>query len=183
MRQCGDCQLCCKLLPVHEPPVEKAAGVRCVHQRHGKGCNIYAKRPHACAIWNCRWLVNDDAADLSRPDRSHYVIDLMPDFVTTIDNETGTRTNIQVVQIWCDPKYPDAHRDPHLRAWMQRRAQQGIACIVRFNSRDAITIFPPPFDPKGEWHEIDSNAASIRQPHTFDEVQRALGPARVIYEE
>jgi len=39
MRQCGGCTLCCKLLPV--PPLEKLAGQRCQHQRHGKGCAVY----------------------------------------------------------------------------------------------------------------------------------------------
>ena len=74
-RQCGDCQLCCKLLPV--PPLEKKAGQRCQHQKFGKGCTVYHSRagmPMECSIWNCRWLVNDDADELSRPDRVHYVI-------------------------------------------------------------------------------------------------------------
>jgi len=60
----------------------------------GKGCAIYAKRPMSCALWNCRWLVNDDTAELSRPDRSPYVIDIMPDYVTVLDRETGVRRPI-----------------------------------------------------------------------------------------
>jgi hypothetical protein len=55
---------------------------------------------------------------------------------------------------WVDPKYPDKHRDPALRHWMARRAEQGIASVVRFNSREALTIFAPPFGDAGEWHEI-----------------------------
>ena len=39
MRQCGDCQLCCKLLPVKS--LAKLAGDRCSHQKHHKGCDVY----------------------------------------------------------------------------------------------------------------------------------------------
>jgi hypothetical protein len=173
-RQCGDCQLCCKLLPV--PPLEKKAGETCRFQKFHKGCTVYhtAKMPRDCALWNCRWLVNDDADELSRPDRSHYVIDVMPDFITVNHNETGEQQNIQVVQIWIDPKYPDAHRDPALRRWMFRRAEAGIAALVRYNAKDAIMIFAPPFDAGGEWHEITSGMNTGRT-HTLDEIERALG--------
>jgi hypothetical protein len=173
MRQCGDCQLCCKLLPVRA--LEKAAGQACSFQKFHKGCTVYRgpRFPFECGVWNCRWLVNDDAADLSRPDRAHYVIDLMPDFITAIDNETGVRRDIQVVQIWIDPKHPLAHHDPALRRWMFRRAQDGIAALVRFNERDALTIFAPPFDPKGEWHEIDSG--TVTRTHSLAEIEQALG--------
>ena len=174
MRQCGDCQLCCKLLPV--PPLEKKAGQRCKHQKFGKGCSVYHKpqMPPECAMWNCRWLVNDDTDELSRPDRSHYVIDIMPDFITINQDETGLKQNLQVAQIWIDPKYPDAHRDPALRRWMFRQAEKGIAALIRYNAKDGIVIFAPPFDEAGEWHEIKSGMQSVKT-HTFDEVLQALG--------
>src|SRR5262245_37028912 len=91
-RHCGECTLCCKLLPVHGGPLingirmpsdlDKPAGERCKYQRHGKGCTVYKsyKMPTCCRVWNCRWLVNDDTQDQSRPDRSHLVIDIVPDF-------------------------------------------------------------------------------------------------------
>lgn len=181
-RQCGDCQLCCRLLPMqdNEPwrdgvPINKPAGVRCPHQKFGTGCAIYAKRPFCCQTWNCRWLVNDDADELSRPDRAHYVIDVMPDFITTLDNETGEKNNIQVVQIWIDPKHPEAHRDPALRRWMFRRAQEGKAALVRFNSKDGLVIFAPPFDKAGQWHEFDSSNMQSVKSHTLEEMVEALG--------
>ena len=173
MRACGGCTLCCRLLPVNE--LDKLAGQRCKHQRTGKGCAVYRTRamPACCHFWNCRWLVNDDTADLSRPDRSHYVIDLLPDYVTVIDNETGEQTNVEVVQIWCDPKYPDAHRDPALRAYLERRAAEGKMALVRYNSSEAFSIMMI----NGELHEhptdVDVNrgdyslaraAAALREP-------------------
>jgi hypothetical protein len=42
-RRCGDCQLCCKLLPTRE--VNKPANTRCQHQRAHKGCAIYEVWP------------------------------------------------------------------------------------------------------------------------------------------
>jgi hypothetical protein len=173
-RQCGDCQLCCKLLPV--PPLQKAAGVACRFQKFHKGCTVYGKpaMPRECAIWNCRWLVNDDTDELSWPDRSHYVIDIMPDFITVRDDATGEKRTIQVAQVWIDPRHPDAHRDPALRRWMFRRAQAGIATIVRYNAKDAIVIFAPPFDAGGEWHEITSGMTTVKT-HTLDEMIEALG--------
>jgi hypothetical protein len=181
-RQCGDCQLCCRLLPV--PPLGKKAGQRCQYQKFGKGCAVYhtAKMPPGCRLWNCRWLVNDDADELSRPDRSHYVIDVMPDFITWQNNETGEQQNVQVVQIWVDRKYPDAHRDPALRKWIFRRAQDGIAALIRFNARDALTVFAPPFDERGEWHEVPGVAGV--GTHTLTDTVQALGGdgARMVIE-
>jgi hypothetical protein len=157
-RQCGDCQLCCRLLPV--PPLGKKANERCEHQKFGKGCAIYLKRrmPMECRLWNCRWLVNDDTADLSRPDRSHYVIDIMPDHISLEDNDTKARIEVQVVQIWLDPSHPEAHRDPQLRAYLLRRAEQGIAALVRINSRQAIILFAPSMvsgEPPANWLRAD----------------------------
>lgn len=171
-RQCGDCQLCCKLLPV--PPLGKKAGQRCRHQSFAKGCKVYHKpgMPPECALWNCRWLVNDDTAELARPDRSHYVLDLIPDYVT-VREDNGKAQHIQVVQIWCDPKYPEAHRDPALRRYLLRRAEQGIAALVRFSSREAISVFAPPFSTDNEWHEVQSTAPSERT-HSWSDIENAL---------
>jgi hypothetical protein len=171
-RSCGECTLCCRLLPVKS--IGKLAGHKCKHQRFRTGCAIYnrANMPFDCKIWSCRWLLDEDTADLMRPDRSHYVIDIMPDFIT-VSNEDGSTQHIQVAQIWVDPKHPDAHRDPALRRWMIRRAEEDIACLIRFNEREAFVIFAPPFDVNGQWHEITSNM----QPgptHTPAEVAEAL---------
>lgn len=176
MRQCGDCQLCCKLLPVRS--LKKGAGERCQHQRHHKGCAVYARLARVspeCRLWSCRWLVEDDTADLSRPDRSHYVLDLMPDFVVARNNQTGARQNIQCVQIWVDPRFPDAHRDPALRAYLERRAEENIVGLVRFDNTRGLVIFPPALSHDGQWHEVDS--ALREKDHTPEELFKALaGP-------
>ena len=160
----------------------KGAGERCKHQRHHKGCAVYhelARVSPECRLWSCRWLVNDDTADLRRPDRSHYVIDLMPDFVTLRDDATGEFEHIQVVQIWVDPKFPDAHRDPALRAYLERRAAEDVIGLVRWDNEKAIAIFPPALSNDGQWHEQDKQLSPERTlaRRTFRGAYRACGNA------
>lgn len=173
-RQCGDCTLCCKLIPVQS--MNKEAGTRCRHQRH-TGCAIYARRPADCAVWFCKWLINDDAGELSRPDRSHYVIDMMPDYVTMTHNDTGERTQIPVVQIWVDPKHRDAHRDPALRAWLERRGElDGFAAIIRYSATEGFVLFPPSMCADRQWHEVDHGMRE--QTHDFGDVLAAISGAK-----
>lgn len=153
-RKCGECTLCCKLLPM--PPLHKAAGERCEHQRHGKGCAIYARRPRDCMLWNCRWLVNDDTDRLSRPDRSHYVIDIMPDFIKAVQPD-GTVYGVPVLQIWVDPTHPHAHRDPALRAYLIRRGEEGFAALIRYDESAAFLLVPPAMNSSGDFLEHATN--------------------------
>ncbi|MGY3278082.1 hypothetical protein [Bradyrhizobium sp. S3.7.6] len=158
-RECGDCTLCCTVMPVKG--IGKPANKRCSFQLD-KGCSIYhdfpRKMPTECRVWNCRWLVNDGMSDQPRPDQSHLVVDVLPDFITAEDNETGAQQHIQVVQVWCDPAFPDAHRDPSFRRYLDRLGRrEGIAALIRFNSSDAITIFPPSMT-GGKWHEVGGNS-------------------------
>jgi hypothetical protein len=179
MRQCGSCTLCCKLLPVKS--LGKPAGQRCCYQRH-TGCKVYDRLEQVsmeCRAWNCRWLVNDDAADLSRPDRSHYVIDVCPDFITLSYNDTGEKINVQVVQIWVDPAYPYAHRDPALRAWLLRRGEENIAALVRYSNQEGFALFPPNMSSDGEWHERWSTL-DHGPVHTAEEIVKALGADYVV---
>jgi hypothetical protein len=170
-RTCGDCSLCCTLLPVQE--LGKLANARCAFQKFHKGCSVYFKpqMPVSCSIWNCRWLVNDDTNDLSRPDRSHLVIDVMPDYIRVTDNTTGIETTIEVVQVWCDPKHRDAHRSEQFRRYVERRCVEGKLVLVRFNSREAVALWPPSASSDNQWHEVGGNAEG---QHTFEDVVTRL---------
>jgi hypothetical protein len=174
MRQCGDCQLCCRLLPV--PPLAKKAGQRCEHQKFGTGCKVYgsAKMPRDCSLWSCRWLVDPATAALSRPDRSHYVIDVMPDYITVENNETKEKYPMPAMQVWIDPAHPHAHRDPALRNYLLQQGERGIAALIRYNSSQSVTLLPrnmfsgePESAPRGwiindDWIEIPHNDANVR---------------------
>lgn len=164
-RKCGDCQLCCKLLPVRE--LDKGANTRCAHQRVGKGCLIYAQRPPSCRLWSCLWYADAEAAgDMRRPDRTHYVVDPMPDYVEGIDN--GETYRIDVVQVWCDPLFPDAHRDPALRDYLRRKNR---VALVRYSASEAMMIFPPAQSPTGTWWE--------RYPQDGDVVRGEHSPMEI----
>lgn len=149
-RQCGHCNLCCKLLPT--PELKKPANTRCQHQRFGR-CTIYANRPSGCRYWSCRWLLGNDTGDLRRPDRSHYVIDPTPDFIRMVGPDGALVANVEVVQIWVDPHHRDAHRDPLLRRYLLRRAEEGIAALIRYGSKEGFTLFPPSMTVEREWRE------------------------------
>jgi hypothetical protein len=157
---------------------DKPAGEPCRFQKHRKGCTVYDRRPFGCRYWSCRWLVNDDTADLPRPDRCHYVVDVMPDFVTmTINDEPNAPpVNIEVIQVWVDPKHRDAHRDPRLRAYLERRGNEGKVALIRFNESDGFTLWPPSLTGDGQWHE--QHGHSLGRDHAPDERLAGIAIAR-----
>jgi len=174
-RRCGDCTLCCKLVPVAD--LNKAAGVRCKFQRH-TGCAIYSRKPSACEIWSCMWLVGDDMGDMSRPDRSHYIIDPTPDYIVLRDRLTQNIDKIVVIQIWIDPRFPDAHRDPRLRAHLSKRR---LPAIVRSSETDVVCVlFPPETAHDDEWHEVRTDLVKDQQHDMADIVsvmqQQGIAP-------
>jgi hypothetical protein len=160
-RVCGNCTLCCRLVPVLE--LHKLAGARCVFQRFGRGCTIHASRPVSCRTWSCRWLADATTAGMPRPDRCHYVIDMMAGDMTFQQTGAPAPTSVPAVVVWVDPKFPDAHRAPELRAFLFRMAKDhGAPAIVRYDGRDALAIIAPPISSTGEWHEITAAAARDR---------------------
>ncbi|HEX3412850.1 MAG TPA: hypothetical protein VHT00_14115 [Stellaceae bacterium] len=145
-RQCGDCQLCCKLLPVKE--LQKAAGQRCRHQKHHKGCAIYPHRPQACAEWSCRWLTDSDTTALARPDRAGYVIDMLPDEIA-VTPDGGERKVYLALQIWVDG---DGWKDDEaLTRYILKKAHEGIPTLIRYDKRRSVGILAPPLSSDGKW--------------------------------
>jgi hypothetical protein len=147
------------------PEFPKRAGARCPHQRVHKGCMIYSNRPFCCRVWNCLWLVNDDTADLPRPDRCHYVIDIMPDVVRCVPNSGGEPFNVPAIQVWVDPGYPDAHRDPALRAYLERQSQRngGVVAMIRYSETDGFILWPPSANDTGGW--IEARGEMMHREH------------------
>lgn len=157
-RRCGECTLCCKLVPV-EQGLDKPAGQRCKYQSH-KGCKVYDRLElvsPSCRVWSCRWLMDEHTGELHRPDRSHYVVDCMIDYIgASYDDGTPTES-FPALQVWCDPDHPDAHRDPALRRYIERVAKDhGMVTIVRFGRYRGLVLFPPSLSSDGQWHEKES---------------------------
>jgi Fe-S-cluster containining protein len=197
-RQCGGCTLCCKLLPVKEgftieevgelgkrgvklehTTFVKKQNVPCDHQRHGKGCSIYDKRPMSCRAWRCMWLAGMGGLT-SRPDRAGYCVDTHPDFIRFEDPDTGEKGARLVVQVWCDPARPDAHRDPALREVLDMFGRtEGAAALIRITPTRAIAVFPPSITSTGEWFEKESELD--REPeHTAEQVAAVIEAQRAL---
>ena len=176
-RRCGDCQLCCKLVPVKS--LGKTAGRRCRYQKAGKGCTVHARLETvspSCRYWNCRWLVNDDTGAMSRPDRAHYVIDIMPDFITIRNDETGEAQHVEAVQVWLDPDYPEAERDPPLLAYLERRSHENKCGLLRWDNARGVVVFPPKLSADGQWHFVGSDLTQ-HEEHSLADVAKALTSA------
>lgn len=152
-RHCGSCTLCCRLVPV--AGLHKPAGRRCQHQRH-TGCKIYPRRPDECRLWSCQWLADPAAtAELHRPDRTHYVIDLLPDFVNIRETADDEPIRVWGVQVWIDPAYPEAWRDPALLRWLAKLGrEQNMIALIRSDAMRATAVFPPALTADHQWHQL-----------------------------
>jgi hypothetical protein len=168
-RTCGDCQLCCRVLPTKE--IGKPANTRCTNQCRG-GCAIYSHRPMSCQLWSCRWLMGDDVG--GRPDRTHLVVDMVPDYITLRPHDGSAETHLAVVQVWLDPAFRHAHRDPAFRRWLD--AEKQIA-MVRYSPTEGFVLAPPSRSADGRWHEETSAIGGAE--HTLDDVARVVGPITV----
>ncbi len=150
-RQCGDCTLCCKLLPV--PEINKPGYTRCQLQSH-KGCKVHAMSimPEACRLFSCRWLADPTTTGLVRPDRSRYVIDMTLDYFPITPEDGGEPVVTPVIQIWVDPAFPRAHEDPKLAVWLAMIGERhNIAAIIRIRPDMATVLVPPAMSPDGTW--------------------------------
>ncbi len=143
-RKCGSCHACCTLVPVVAAELDKPANVRCPHV-FSHGCRIYAARPEPCQVWSCRWLIDAETRGLRRPDHAGYIIDPMTDTILANDNP------YDCLQVWCDPRRRDAHRDPALRAYL---ATFDIPAIVRWSDQEGCLLVHPGIGKEGEWLEL-----------------------------
>ncbi len=151
-RSCASCKLCCTLLPVQLDDGWNKAGEPCKHLC-SKGCGIYPTRPKSCVYWSCRWLFDPATSELKRPDKTHYVIDAMPEEIRMTEDETGKVTMLPVLQIWVEPNFPEAWRDPALLAYLDDVGRNwGMAALIRYGSAEAFTVFPPSLSDDHEWH-------------------------------
>jgi len=169
-RKCGECQLCCRLLPTEE--IAKPANERCPHQKSYCGCAIYPRRPLSCQLWSCRWLIDDDTADQPRPDRSHIVIDMMPDVLRMTNSETSEEQHVPAIVAWVDPKYPDAVKSEAFVRYVKR---QKVMVLIRYGSTEnGGVLFPPAVTglDKVAWKE---SKLGSDMPKTLREKAEALG--------
>ena len=133
LRACGECTLCCNLLPIEE--LNKPRGVWCQHAKKGKGCAIYPDRPSGCRTWRCQWIISDIMGEELRPDRCDVVCDTViraDEPAAMINEETGERHEFQVMQMWSKPgRWARPWRHPSLQKIITGYAELGYATAVR----------------------------------------------------
>ena len=167
-RTCGDCQACCRLLPVHK--LAKKANTRCQHQRFAKGCAIYDRRPTSCILWQCLWRA-DPECNLPRPDRCHYIVDIVPDYIE-FENNRG-RVKIEAIQIWTAPSHRNAHRCDRLLAYLDAQYREsGKIGLVRLNTEEVIVLLPPLETGHDCW--LETHGANLGAEHTPAQIIKAL---------
>jgi hypothetical protein len=167
-RQCGDCQLCCWVLPTEE--IGKGANCRCKHQRAGRGCAIHSHKPMSCSLWNCRWLVNDDTDDQPRPDRSGIVLDIIPDVLRMTFNDAEPQT-VPAIVAWVDPRRRDAYKTEAFKRYV---ARQTVPVLVRFSATEGTVLLPPKLTGRDDIIEHESSLGSD-MPTTLAEKAAAIG--------
>jgi len=73
-RECGECTVCCVVLQINDPKLDKPADQACSHMIEKGGCNIYAERPSVCQNWHCAWRFMEQLDEEWRPDRSGILV-------------------------------------------------------------------------------------------------------------
>ena len=110
-RSCGDCSMCCKLLPIelYEGQDVKPAGEWCSKWSKRTKCGIYDERPGACREFHCLWRISTYLPNEMRPDKSKVVMAMYSE---------------GVLIVYVDPKDPDAWQRGEvglfLRQWPER---------------------------------------------------------------
>jgi hypothetical protein len=98
----------------------------------------------------------------------------MPDYITCEEGDQSAK--IEVVQVWVDPDFRDAHRDAGLRAYLARRGEEGIAGLIRFSNSDGFLIIPPAMTSDGRWIEKDFTEMQVER----STIDRIVGVAEAV---
>lgn len=85
--ECGECTLCCFLLPIKW--LDKPENTPCIHC--DKGCLIHETKDFECSNFECSWLQSGVRNDALRPDKCGIIFEMMDEntFYGTINPETG----------------------------------------------------------------------------------------------
>ncbi len=127
MRECGGCNLCCKVIAVDA--LEKPAGVWCKHALPGQGCTIYGSHPDECKTFMCGWLTTPELGDEWKPSTARFAIRV-----------TGKATYIHV-----DPSYPGAWKKPRYYSALKKRSEAmwtNSGQIIVYDLDGVTVLFP-----------------------------------------
>ena len=128
--------------------IHKPEGQWCQHCQLGKGCGIYAQRPHECRVFDCNWLIGL-MPEHWYPKRSHMVVKL--------DHDVNSVSSTMFVIV--DDRYPNIWKTEPYYQNLRHMSRQGLNrtsfvgyffTVVRLNSRpkNGWLILP---DQEVEW--------------------------------
>jgi hypothetical protein len=131
---------------------------------HRQGSSIYSKRHNDCRAWSCRWKATRRPAACRAPTartiRSTVSTTTSP---RTIPRQTNAK--VGAYQVWVDPAFPDAHRAPELRAWVEKQnAKHGCVFVIRYSARAGFTLIPPTLSDGHGWLESTASTREARAP-------------------
>jgi len=141
-RACGECSLCCKLLPIKKGEGDngfaKPANEWCKHCEVGKGCKIYADRPTACRGFTCMWLCRGDVPEYWYPLKSKMVLVWVP-FIRKTQPQNA-------LEIHVDPGFPNRWREEpwhsSIREASQRGLENGTFTTFLLDGKQRLLILP-----------------------------------------
>lgn len=113
---------------------------------------------------------------MRRPDQSGFAVDPMPQVCLVNNRETMT------IQVWIDHARPESHRDPSLRDYLARMAEQyDMPAVIRWSTpgeqdgRQALFLLAPALTGDGEWREIlSAMVPPAEMTKTIKRVRRPL---------
>jgi hypothetical protein len=151
-RDCGSCNLCCKLL--HVPDIGKPAQMKCWWTTLHGGCLRQNEKPNpaavdhneatgvftlhpseegkdlnllACATFECLWLNSQKHEEVSRRQPRHF----RPDITHVVIGPQDPSDNM-VLHIQVDPAHPDAWRAPEIATQLNE--------IIRGGARIGVNL-------------------------------------------
>ncbi len=125
-RACGDCHMCCKVIPVAE--AGKSGFELCGRARHD-GCATYLTRPDACREFFCMWRLDASLDDAWKPSVAGFVLHDPAPFALLVS---------------CDADQPDAwRREPYgsrIRHWAADIQRRGLLMAARAGARTILLL-------------------------------------------
>ncbi|MEL6665119.1 MAG: YkgJ family cysteine cluster protein [Pseudomonadota bacterium] len=74
-RSCDGCTMCCKVLEIDAPELQKPKQLWCTNCSIGTGCQIYEERPDPCRSFYCQYRKDPGLSEEWAPKKSKIIID------------------------------------------------------------------------------------------------------------
>ena len=135
MRECGECNLCCKVLNI--PEYNAPAGTMCEHCTD-KGCSIYEERHDICRGFSCLWLSQPQIPESLRPDKSGILFELPAGGMTyighLIEEDALNKPEIQIfIDKIAEAGHPVLIQDTRTNKKMYKLAQNWTKEMVQID--------------------------------------------------